>query len=164
MNYFEVVKLHSNAKLPKKGSEFSSGLDLYAANFKMLFNSLGEKITKEFIRELREIELAPLERVLIGTGLATNFPIDMEMQIRSRSGLALKEGLMVSNGVGTIDADYKDEIGVILTNVSPSPVKINIGDRIAQAIFIKVERLEPKWADTLVGSDREGGFGHTGKD
>ncbi len=107
--------------------------------------------------------LKPLERALIPTGLFLEIPSGFECQVRPRSGLALKKGLTVLNSPGTIDADYRGEVGVILINLSSKDVQIESGERIAQLVFAKVEQAE--WLETEILSKTErgaGGFGSTG--
>ena len=109
------------------------------------------------------VVLPPLGRALIPTGLYMALPDGYEAQVRPRSGLALKQGIMVLNTPGTIDADYRGEIGVILANVSDVEVKINDGDRIAQMVINKYERVTFEEVDVLDETERgAGGFGHTG--
>lgn len=109
------------------------------------------------------VELAPLERRIIPTGLFIQLPVGYEAQVRPRSGLAAKQGVTVLNSPGTIDADYRGEIGVILVNLSNYPVVINDGDRIAQLVVAKHERVDWIEVKKLEESDRgEGGFGSTG--
>ena len=100
-------------------------------------------------------------RVLIPTGLHTSFPIGYEIQMRSRSGLALKQGVFVLNSPGTIDCNYKDEIGVILMNLGGEDIEIYQGDRIAQLILNKTEKIDWVEVDKLDGEDRGGGYGST---
>lgn len=108
--------------------------------------------------------LQPLKRALIKTGLFIELPVGYEAQVRPRSGLALKNGITVLNTPGTIDADYRGEIGVILVNLSDEPFVINNGDRIAQMIISKFEKAEMVLVDELDETVRgDGGFGHTGK-
>ncbi|HLG41655.1 MAG TPA: dUTP diphosphatase [Chitinophagaceae bacterium] len=108
--------------------------------------------------------LAPFERVLIPTGLFIELPEGYEMQIRPRSGLAIKQGITCLNTPGTIDADYRGEIKIILINLSQETQVINPGDRIAQIVVQKVEKVTWKPVMQLEVSERnEGGFGHTGK-
>lgn len=160
MNSIGFVRLTETAKLPTRGSELSSGFDFYADNFKFMYQGS----TKEIIPDgIDEVSLGALDRILIGTGLAINLGESEELQIRPRSGLALKEGITVLNTPGTIDEDYKNEIGVILINTSTDVVNIKLGERIAQGVIIDVKRKEPCWNEVLVGNDREGGFGSTGK-
>lgn len=109
------------------------------------------------------ITLAPMERRLIPTGLSIALPTGFEAQVRSRSGLALKRGLVVANSPGTIDADYRGEIGVILINLSSNSQTIYPGDRIAQMIVAPYLRVEWSDVDQLDETPRGmGGFGHTG--
>ncbi len=110
------------------------------------------------------IILKSLERILIPTGLFIELPVGYEAQIRPRSGLAFKNGISILNSPGTIDADYRGEIKVILVNLSKEDFVINDGERVAQMVIAKHEQAEWVLAETLVDSQRgAGGFGHTGK-
>ncbi len=134
----------SKHELPEYESEGSAGMDLRA--------NMEESVI-----------LKPLERALIKTGLFIELPFDFEAQIRPRSGLALKHGITVLNSPGTIDADYRGEIGVILVNLSNEAYTINNGDRIAQMVIARHERAEWDEVKNLGKTDRgEGGFGSTG--
>lgn len=134
----------SNYDLPQYETKASAGIDL-----------------KANIEEL--IVLKPLERILIKTGLFLEIPEGYEAQIRPRSGLAFKNGITVLNAPGTIDADYRGEVGVILINLSNTDFMINPGDRIAQMVFAKFEQAEWISAEVLSETKRgEGGFGSTG--
>ncbi|MFD2724817.1 dUTP diphosphatase [Hyunsoonleella rubra] len=107
--------------------------------------------------------LKPLERSIVGTGLFIELPVGLEAQVRPRSGLAAKKGITVLNAPGTIDADYRGEIGVILVNLSNEEFTIHNGERIAQLVIAKHERAEWVQAEELSSTDRgEGGFGSTG--
>ena len=109
------------------------------------------------------ITLKPLERRLIPTGLFMELPEGYEAQIRPRSGLALKKGISVVNTPGTIDADYRGEIGIILINLSDLDFMLNDGERICQMVINKVEKVSWNQVDSLEDSERgAGGFGHTG--
>ena len=133
-----------NQPLPAYATAQSAGVDLRA--------NLDEAITIE-----------PFGRRLVGTGLHIALPEGYEAQIRPRSGLALKKGITVLNTPGTIDADYRGEIGVILINTSAQNVIIEPGERIAQMIISKYETVEFQPVDELSETERgEGGFGHTG--
>jgi dUTP pyrophosphatase len=135
----------SHHPLPAYATAGSSGMDIRA-----------------FLTE--PICLAPLERGLIPTGLFIAIPQNAEVQIRPRSGLAIKQGLTCLNSPGTIDADYRGEIKVILINLSNEPQTIQDGDRIAQMVFQQVEKANWEWVVELEPTERgEGGFGHTGK-
>lgn len=141
------VKIVNNSKhpLPNYETDFSAGMDLRA--------SLDEPIVIESFK-----------RVIIPTGLFIELPIGYEGQVRPRSGLALKHGITVLNSPGTIDADYRGEIKVILINLSDQPFVINDGDRIAQLVVSAHSRVLWIETDQLAASDRgEGGFGSTGK-
>ena len=138
----------SNNPLPAYASTSAAGMDLRA--------DLSEPIV-----------LQPLERKLIPTGLFIELPSDCEAQVRPRSGLALKHGITVLNSPGTIDADYRGEIGVILVNLSQEPFEIQPGERIAQMViskFVQAEFEEVATLEELSETERgAGGFGHSGK-
>ncbi len=141
------VKIVNKSKhaLPNYATALSAGMDLRA--------NLSEPIT-----------LQPLERKLISTGLFIELPQGYEAQIRPRSGLALKKGITVLNTPGTIDADYRGEIGVILINMSNEPFLINDGERICQMVVAQHEVVSWKAVEWLDNTERgAGGFGHTGK-
>lgn len=109
------------------------------------------------------VTIAPLQRVMVPTGLSIALPEGTEAQIRPRSGLAAKHGVTVLNSPGTIDADYRGEIKVILVNLSDTPFIVNPGERIAQMVIARYEHVEWDEVETLDGTDRgEGGFGSTG--
>jgi dUTP pyrophosphatase len=107
--------------------------------------------------------LKPLERTIVGTGLFIELPVGVEAQVRPRSGLAAKKGITVLNAPGTVDADYRGEIGVILVNLSNEEFIINNGERIAQLVIAKHDRAEWEQVEILSETDRvSGGFGSTG--
>jgi dUTP pyrophosphatase len=134
----------SNHELPHYETIASAGMDLRA--------NISESRT-----------LKPLERSIVGTGLFIELPVGIEAQVRPRSGLAAKKGVTVLNAPGTIDADYRGEIGVILVNLSNEDFIINNGERIAQLVIAKHERAEWAEVNELSTTDRgEGGFGSTG--
>ena len=140
----DIVNI-SNNELPKYQTLLSAGMDLRA-----------------YLED--PIVLKPLQRVLVKTGLFISLHPGYEAQVRSRSGLALKKGISVLNAPGTIDADYRGEIGVILINLSDSDFMINTGDRIAQMVIAKHETISWKVVDELDDSLRgDKGFGSTGK-
>ena len=131
--------------MPQYATSGSSGMDIKA--------SLDIPVT-----------LQPLERTLIPTGLFVEIPVGYEIQVRPRSGLAIKQGITCLNSPGTIDSDYRGEIKIILINLSSERQVINPGDRIAQMIVHKVEKAELQQVDVLNETERAaGGFGHTGK-
>lgn len=112
----------------------------------------------------KSIQIQPLERVLVPTGLFFEMPEQIEAQVRPRSGLAIKQGLTCLNTPGTIDADYRGEVKVILINLSNEIQTIQNGDRIAQVVFQLIEKVKFVEVDTLNETERgAGGFGHTGK-
>jgi len=109
------------------------------------------------------ITLKPLERAIVPTGLYMELPVGFEAQVRPRSGLAAKKGITVLNAPGTIDADYRGNVGVILVNLSNEDFTVENGERIAQMVIAKHERAEWEEVETLSSTDRgEGGFGSTG--
>ena len=109
------------------------------------------------------IIIKSLERTIVPTGIFMELPIGVEAQVRPRSGLAAKKGITVLNAPGTIDADYRGEVGVILVNLSNEPFTIENGERIAQMVIAKHEQAEWEEVETLSSTDRgEGGFGSTG--
>ncbi len=134
----------SNHALPHYETIASAGMDLRA--------NITEPIT-----------LKPLERTVVKTGLFIELPVGIEAQVRPRSGLAAKKGVTVLNAPGTVDADYRGEIGVILVNLSNEDFTIENGERIAQLVIVKHERAEWMQVETLSETSRgEGGFGSTG--
>ena len=134
----------STHQLPNYATELSAGVDLRA-----------------FINQ--SITLKPLERTLVSTGIFIELPVGYEAQIRPRSGLALKNGVTVLNSPGTIDADYRGEVKVILVNLSNENFVINNGERIAQMIISNFIQVKWQEVDILEETSRgDGGFGHTG--
>jgi len=142
--YIKRLKKDHPVSLPQYMTEGSSGMDLYA--------SLNQEVTLE-----------PGERKLIPTGISVAIPKGFEGQIRPRSGLAIQKGIGIVNGPGTIDADYRGEIGVLLINFGEKSFRIRNGDRIAQMIISQVYRVTLEEVDDLPPTQRQGGgFGHTG--
>ncbi|MBR6814898.1 MAG: dUTP diphosphatase [Alistipes sp.] len=142
----KVKVVNSSAfALPEYQTPLSAGLDIRA--------NISQSIT-----------LSPLERAMVPTGLYVELPEGYEMQIRPRSGLAAKHGITVLNSPGTIDADYRGEIKVILVNLSNTPFTIEPGERIAQMIVARYEQVEWQAVESLSETERgAGGFGSTGK-
>lgn len=139
----QFKKLCETAIIPTHGSNGAAGWDLYASKSMVLF---------------------PQSRTMVPTGLAIALPEGYEMQIRSRSGLAAKSGVFVLNSPGTVDEDYRGELGVILHNTTDKEILINQGDRVAQAVLAKYERQNWVEINELPESVRgTGGFGSTGK-
>lgn len=139
----KVINKSSNP-LPKYATKGSAGMDLYAD-----INT--------------PVKLESLERAVVPTGLFLELPEGYEAQIRPRSGLALKKGISIPNAPGTIDSDYRGEVGVILVNLSSSPVYIEPGERIAQMVICKFEQIQWDTVELLSDTQRaKGGFGSTG--
>lgn len=109
-----------------------------------------------------ELTIPPLGRALVPTGFAIALPLGYEAQVRPRSGLALRSGLTILNAPGTIDADYREEVKILLVNLGEQPVPIRRGDRIAQLVVAPVTRVQWQEVEELDSTDRTGGFGHTG--
>jgi dUTP pyrophosphatase len=142
--YIKRLKKDHPVSLPQYMTEGSSGMDLFA--------SLTQEVT-----------LGPGERKLIPAGISVAIPQAFEGQIRPRSGLAIQKGIGIVNGPGTIDADYRGEIGVLLINFGEEPFTIRNGDRIAQMVISPVTRVTLEEVDDLPPTRRQGGgFGHTG--
>lgn len=136
----------SHHPLPQYATPLSAGMDIRA--------NLSEPVV-----------LQPLERKLIPTGLSLALPQGYEAQIRPRSGLALKHGISLLNTPGTIDADYRGEIGVILVNLSSEPFTVNDGERICQMVIAPYSQIAWQGVEALNDTERgAGGFGHTGKE
>ena len=140
----KIKKFNKNALIPNFQTKGSSGADLHAAI-------------------LHPIEIMPMQRALIPTGIGLEIPEGYEIQVRARSGLAMKKGLSLVNGIGTIDADYRGEISVIVINLGNETITIEPDERIAQIVCIKTEQLEFIEASELTNSARgTQGFGSTG--
>jgi dUTP pyrophosphatase len=140
----QFKKLKTTAILPAYQTEHSAGMDICAA--------IDEPVT-----------LQPLERQLVPCGFAMAIPAGYEVQIRARSGMALKYGIAMANGIGTIDADYRGEVGVILINLGTDKYTIYPGDRIAQMVLARYEIADCVLVDELSETERgDGGFGSTG--
>ena len=143
--FFSIFPHGQGLPLPRFQSEDAAGLDLVAA-----------------LRDGEDVVLSPGERALIPTGLAIELPSGYEAQIRPRSGLALKDGITVLNSPGTVDADYRGEIGVILINFGQKSFAVKRGARVAQLVVSRVERIVLKESDRLTSSVRGSkGFGST---
>lgn len=141
-----IVKVinKSNNPLPQYATEGSAGLDVHA-----------------FLEE--PIVLKPLERRIISTGLYLEIPKGYEIQVRARSGMSIKHGITLINAVGTIDSDYRGELGIPLINLSNEDYEIKSGDKVAQIILAKYEHLNFSLEESLEETARnDGGFGHTG--
>lgn len=163
----EVLNLSNTLELPEYATELSAGLDLRAC-----FDVKGRcKVITEDNTNLSfdlnissVITLPPRGRALIPTGIKLGLPVGFEAQVRPRSGLAIKNGITVLNTPGTIDADYRGEVGVILINHTDEDFTIKHGDRIAQLVITKYEKITWNPVQSLDVTERgEGGFGHSGK-
>lgn len=144
MNSLRIQRLRPDAVVPQYMTAGAAGFDLHACVD-------------------APIVLQPGERHLVPTGIAMEIPVGFEGQVRPRSGLALRKGLGMVNAPGTVDSDYRGEIGVILINLGQEPVRIETGDRIAQMIIAPVCRPKIEVVDHLSETERgDGGFGHTG--
>lgn len=138
------IRNRSRHEMPAYATPLSAGLDLRA--------NIDEPLT-----------LQPLQRALVPTGLSMALPAGYEAQVRPRSGLALKHGITVLNTPGTIDADYRGEVGIILINLSAEPFTIHDGDRIAQMVVARCEQAKCVGVESLDDTERgSGGFGHSG--
>jgi dUTP pyrophosphatase len=143
----EVQKIYDDVEIPQYAKAGDAGMDVRAY----------------FTNESRGIELVSGARAIIPTGIKVAIPRGYEIQVRPRSGLAIKEGLTVLNAPGTIDSGYRGEIGVILYNANPNSVKVQHGDRVAQLVLSKVPSIVWSEVENLSETDRgEGGFGSTG--
>lgn len=138
------IKLVEDGRMPTKATDGSAGYDLYA---RLPFS----------------VELRPLDRMLVPVGFMISLPQDMEAQIRPRSGLAIKHGVTVLNAPGTIDSDYRGEVGVVLYNASPKPFWVDDGARIAQMVLSHVPATTLTEVSIIDETERgDGGFGSTG--
>jgi dUTP pyrophosphatase len=142
--YIKRLGKDHTVPMPQYMTEGASGMDLFASLVK-------------------EITLQPGERKLVPTGIAVAIPVGFEGQVRPRSGLAIQKGIGIVNGPGTIDSDYRGEIGVLLINFGKEPFTIRNGERIAQMVISQVFRATLEEVDDLPATQRQGGgFGHTG--
>ncbi|MDX9720272.1 MAG: dUTP diphosphatase [Myxococcota bacterium] len=138
-----MQRLHPLAQCPSRATALAAGWDLYS---------------------IEDRELRPGGRALIRTGLAVALPKGYELQLRPRSGLALQHGVTLLNAPGTIDADYRGELKVLLINLGQAAHTVRVGERIAQAVLARHASPEWQWVEVLEESDRgEGGFGHSGR-
>jgi len=137
-----VRAVSDSLPLPRYMTADAAGMDIYA--------DLNEDLT-----------VPPLGRALIPTGFALALPRGYEAQVRPRSGLALRSGLTILNSPGTIDADYRDEVQILVINLGDQPVQIHRGDRIAQLVVAPVTRVRWQEVERLEPTERAGGFGHT---
>lgn len=164
MQIVKVINL-SNNELPKYETNGAAGMDL-RADFSRVTTENPLKFyagSGYFDFEKKMLRIDPMARVLIPTGLKVALPEDIEMQIRPRSGMALKKGLTVINTPGTVDEDYRGEIGVPVINLNTESIWIENAERICQAVFNRVEKITWNSVDALDETERgEGGFNSTG--
>ena len=141
----EIVKLRSDAILPEYQTEHAAGMDLHAC------------------LDAPKV-LESMERAIIATGIAVAVPVGYEAQVRARSGLSIKHGVTVVNGVGTVDSDYRGEVGVLVVNLGKDPFTVEPGMRIAQMVIARHERASWQLVEALAVTDRgTAGYGSTGK-
>ena len=157
----KVVQETTN-DLPKYQTSLSAGCDIKAElskiNQTFFVDTIINKVEEGIIKS---ITIMPGGRCLIPTGIKVAIPDGYEIQIRPRSGLALKKGISLVNCVGTVDSDYRDEIGIIIINHGKGKFIIEQGERIGQLVLNEVKQINWKVVDTLDETDRKGGFGHT---
>ena len=164
-----IVKMYDDVKLPERKNPTDSGFDLFAYSFKRYYQnhgSNGERLLEgkglePFIDD-KTIELGYLDRILIGTGIKATVGPGFEIQLRPRSGLALKQGLSIVNTPGTIDEAFREEIGLILVNLSRKVQPITLDTRVAQMVICPVELPEIEIVQSLPENNRGGGFGSSG--
>lgn len=140
----KIKKLRKNAILPKYQTKHAAGMDFYAAIDK-------------------PITIKPMQPAIIPTGVSVVIPVGYELQVRCRSGLAFKHNIGMMHGLGTIDADFRDEMKVLLFNYGTEDYVVEPGERIAQAVVAKFEAVEWQEVNELDKTERKGGFGSTGK-
>ena len=156
-----IVVLDKNLPEIKYETNGSSGIDLRACSIISHFKMFNKEETIQNFNEQNYIVLNPLNRITLGTGLKFEIPEGFEAQIRPRSGLTSKKGLIAQ--MGTIDSDYRGEIGVVLINYSNEPFELSYLDRVAQIVFQKIKKATFNIVTELEATDRnEGGFGSTG--
>lgn len=162
----KVVRKHDDVIIPNYATEGSAGFDLVIDSFIKLYRGLQEISLDEHLQNSIKqgyIVLRPFERLLVGTGLFMEIPKGYQLEIRDRSGVSLKKGLKVFNSPGTIDSDYRGEIGVIISNMTQSLNKITIGEKIAQGIITNYFPAQFITVNSLDDTKRSnGGFGSTG--
>lgn len=143
----KIKKINSDlsSPLPSYSTEYSSGMDIASSS-------------------VNDIVIPSMETFAIPTNLILEIPVGYEGQVRPRSGLAIKHNIGIMNSPGTIDADYRGELKILLTNFGKEPFTVKFGERIAQLVICKIEQVQIELADSLSETKRDaGGFGHTGK-
>lgn len=156
----KIERVSPDAVIPVRAKETDSGMDVFAYKFMKIF---GKPTDAENLNEAEYVVLPPKGRVLVSTGIKATVGPGYEIQVRPRSGLALNKGLTVLNSPGTVDEQYRGEIGVILINASGTKQTIRLGERIAQLVVSRVELVSIVEVKSLDTTERgAGGFGHTG--
>jgi dUTP pyrophosphatase len=156
--------LGEGVNAPSYATDGAAGFDLVANNFKSVYIGKTKIDAARYVNAFAKLVLEPGYRVLVGIGFSVEVPLGYEFQVRPRSGSALKEGITVLNSPGTIDSDYRGEVGVILINHSNENVYIGLGDRIAQGVIAPYIKANFVTTDSLSDTARgTGGLGHTGK-
>ena len=162
----KIEKLDSKVNIPTYGSVDSAGFDLQVMNVKAIYKG-NEKVNfkESFIKNTMEnghFFLRPFERVAVGCGFKMELPEGYQMEVRSRSGVSLKRGLTIVNSPGTIDNDYRGEIGLLIINTTPFLAKIEIGERLAQGVIMPYFQTEFKEGKVNETDRGENGMGSTG--
>jgi dUTP pyrophosphatase len=162
----QFKKLYPDVEIPEYATPGSSGFDLKVHHIKKVLNPHGADMEDIFPddRSYESAEILPHQRVLAGCGWACAIPEGYEIQVRTRSGMALKQGIIILNAPGTIDSDYRGEMGLILHNDTPYPISIKKGDRLGQGVLVPIEKAFFKEVTELDETVRgTGGYGSTGK-
>jgi dUTP pyrophosphatase len=159
-----VELLHDDARAPRRATEGSAGYDLCAyVRSRSITCSDGQRTwTEDAARDRDAFDLAPGVTALVPLGFKARLPIGVEAQIRPRSGTTFKKGLAIPNAPGTIDSDFPDEWMVLVKNPTPTPIRIDHGERIAQMVLARFEILAIETGRVEITTDRVGGFGSTG--
>jgi dUTP pyrophosphatase len=170
MKMIRLIK-KEGVSIPEYQTSLASGADVVANSIIKVYKG-DKEVSPEVLTKIKEgfeergyIKIRAFERILFGTGLiVADMPRELEIQVRARSGTSLKQGLMLVNGIGSVDSDYRGEMGVPLVNCSPFITTINKGDRVAQIVPAKSEKTEFIEGFEIVETNRgAGGFGSTGK-
>ena len=165
----QVKKLYDDVVLPQYQTEGAAGMDLIVHGYSELHstrvnsNDVNNPLVITQFEGITKVIMNPHERLRVTCGFAISIPKGYELQIRARSGNSIKKGLCLANGIGTVDSDYRGEIGAILLNSSEFPVEVCVGDRVAQAVLAKHETVEFDEVSDLDETVRgTGGLGSTG--
>lgn len=158
--HLKVKKLYPDAQLPSRANPTDSGADIFVHHFEKSYTMMGED---SLCMQHKDFTLCPFDRVLIGTGISVAVDPGYEIQVRPRSGNALKRGLTVLNTPGTIDSSYRGPVGIIVINISHEPQTIVVGEKIAQLVVCPVALSHIVEVSDLDKTERgNGGFGSTG--